>query len=89
MNDQKYNFFFDDSAAYIEFNIPYDKSDIIEAISILKETFTSVSFNIVATKGLTGYWSAFDYNKNNSIYCGSRSLGDTKRKIKEYLNEKF
>lgn len=88
MNDQKYNFFFNDNAVYIEFNIPYDKEDTIEAINILKETFPNVSFDIVATKGLTGYWSAFDYSKNKSIYCGSRSLSDTKRKIKEYINGK-
>lgn len=48
--------------------------------STLKKSFPFVGFcNIL------GYYSGYDFNKNQSIYCGTMSEKTTVEQIKEYI----
>lgn len=83
MNDYKFHFI--DNVLFIEFNVPVEEDSIKNAIEDVQATFSNIIFRVVAIKNIIGYWSAKDILKNKSIYCGTMSIKDTKRNIKEYL----
>lgn len=83
-----YDFYFDNNILFLEFKDVSENFMINDIISDIKETFPNKQFDIVAKKNILGYWSAYDYSKNQSIYCGTTSAKTTKEQLKKYLNDK-
>ena len=76
----------------------FDKILIIEAkdqinrelVKQYKQEFensTGNKYPIVLWKTTIGYYSAYDFEKDCSIYCGTTSQKDSMEKIKKYKNE--
>ena len=83
-----YDFYFDNNVLFLEFKDVTENFIINDIINDIKVTFLNKQFDIVAKKNILGYWSAYDYSKNQSIYCGTTSAKITKEQIKKYLNDK-
>ncbi len=61
----------------------------VEKVNTIRKGFeesTRKSFPIVLYKNIMGYYAGYDFEKNCSIYCGSRSENQSMEQIKEYLN---
>ena len=51
------------------------------------EKSTGNKYPIVLWKNTIGYYSAYDFDKDCSIYCGTMSEKISVKQIKEYINE--
>lgn len=66
-----------------------EAKDIInrDLVKQYKEEFeksTGNKYPIVLWRNLIGYYAAFDFEKDCSIYCGTMSQKDSMEKIKKY-----
>jgi hypothetical protein len=86
MTNLPYSFFFEDYATFIVIKreIAQSNEEILEELA---KTFPHINTRILAVKNILGYWSAYDYETNTSIYCGTMSLTKTKETIKKYISE--
>ena len=63
----------------------------VEKVKYIKDGFeksTGKSYPYVLYKNVLGYYSGYDFDKDCSIYCGSRSENQSIQQIKEYINGK-
>ena len=61
----------------------------LELVKQYKEEFensTGNKYSIVLWKNTIGYYSAYDFDKDCSIYCGTMSEKTSVKQIKEYIN---
>lgn len=47
------------------------------------------SFPFVGFCNILGYYSGYDFNKNQSIYCGTMNEKTTVDQIKEYIKKEY
>lgn len=62
-----------------------------EIVKQSKESFeksTNKKYSIVLWRNVIGYYSAYDFDKNCSIYCGTMSEKTSLEQINEYLKWK-
>ena len=88
MESNEFKFSLNGEVLYVEFLVPYDFKKLEETIELIKHTFPDHLITIVARKGLTGYWSAFDYKLSSSIYCGTRSEKNTRESIEKHIKSR-
>ena len=61
--------------------------DLVKQYKKNFENSTNKKYPIVLWKNTIGYYSAYDFEKDCSIYCGTMSEKTSLEQIKEYLNE--
>ncbi len=61
--------------------------ELVKQYTIEFEKSTGSKYPIVLWKNLVGHYSAYDFEKDCSIYCGTTSQKDSMEKIKKYKNE--
>ena len=61
--------------------------DLVKQYKDEFENSTGKKYSIVLWKNLVGYYSAYDFDNNCSIYCGTMSQKTSIEQIKEYKNE--
>ena len=61
--------------------------DLVKQYKNNFENSTNKKYPIVLWKNTIGYYSAYDFEKDCSIYCGTMSEKTSLEQIKEYLNE--
>lgn len=82
------NYRIKDEILIIEANDHIDRSIVKE----LKESFensTNKKYPIILWRNLVGYYSAYDFNNDCSIYCGTLSEKTSLEQIKEYEKNKI
>ena len=87
MQNQKYKISLRSKILIIEaqnFSITIPKVDYIRKEF---EQSTGKTFDYVLYKNVLGYYAAYDFLNDNSIYCGSRSENQSIEQIKEYLKD--
>ena len=84
---KEYDFSFGDNTLFLEFQIPILSDTVQDAVTYVENTFPNTKFRVVAIKNIIGYWSAYDTENGNPIYCeGTMSKKTTREKIKKYLD---
>lgn len=84
-NTDQYNFFFGPNTLFIEMNDTILPETLGNIYRTIKESFPNTDIKVVAYKNLLGYWAAYSIENDDSIYCGTMSLKDTREKINKYL----
>ena len=61
--------------------------DLVKQYKEEWENSTGKKYPIILWKNLIGYYSAYDFENNCSIYCGTMSQKTSMEQIKKYRNE--
>lgn len=70
----------------LEFKCKVDL-DLVRQYKELFENSTNKTYPIVLYKNVIGYYSAYDFEKDCSIYCGTMSEKTSLKQIQDYKNE--
>lgn len=61
--------------------------DLIKGLKESFESSVNKLFPIVLWKNILGYYSAYDFESNCSVYCGTTSQKTSLEQINKYKNE--
>lgn len=75
-----------DGILIIEANDRINK-ELVEQYKEEFENSTGKNYPIVLWRNTIGYYSAYDFENNCSIYCGTMSEKTSIKQIKDYKNE--
>ena len=80
-----YEFHFGPNILYLEFKDAMKADSVENAVKEIRESFPNTNIEVVAYKNILGYWPAYHIKSGHSIYCGTRSLKNTRESITKYL----
>lgn len=83
--ESKYSFHFGPNVLFLEFHDVIHFNTVKDAYEEVMLSFPNTKIKVIAYKAILGYWTAFEIETGNPIYCGTMSLKTTREQINKYL----